>query len=492
MIAGFSCLGTPSPAWEGTINRRSVRKSAFLTKPRRDSIGLELEDGSRVGVVGGGPAGSFFAYFLLGLAETSGKTIEVDIYEHRDFSTPAPAGCNMCGGIVSESLVQLLAAEGIVLPYTVIQRGIDSYVLHMDVGTVRIGTPLDEMRVGAVHRGLGPRDIKEPTWASFDGFLQSLTVAKGARILRERVVKLGFEGGRPHVTSEGSSAAYDLLTIAGGVNSDTPEMIREMGIGYTAPKTAPTFIREYFLGKEVLQRTLGNSMHVFLLNIPGLEFAAIIPKGEYATVCLLGHAVDKNLAERFMGSPEVQACFPADVKMPSRSCQCAPRINVGGARPYFADRVLILGDCGVARLYKDGIGSAYRTAKVAAAAAAFHGISAESFARHFRPAVESIESDNRLGRIAFGVTGQIQAHRFARRGLLRMTAAEQQQSARTRRMSQVLWDVFTGSAPYRSVLMRTLHPTFLWRLLVSLISANVRPSAPRTRLGAEATHVPRS
>jgi flavin-dependent dehydrogenase len=468
------------------MGSRSLGNYAFLAKGRRDSAGLKLADGSRVGVVGGGPAGSFFAYFLLSLAETSGQTIEVDVYEPRDFSSPAPAGCNMCGGIVSESLVQLLAAEGIVLPSSVIQRGIDSYVLHMDVGTVRIGTPLDEMRVGAVHRGLGPRDVKDPSWRSFDGFLQSMTAAKGARILRERVVKLGFEDGRPQVTSEESVAVYDLVTIAGGVNSPITEILGAMGIGYTAPRTAPTFIREYFLGKEALQRTLGNSMHVFLLDIPGLEFAAIIPKGEYATVCLLGDAVDKNMAERFMRSREVEAIFPPEIKLPSRSCQCAPRINVRGARPYFADRVLILGDCGVARLYKDGIGSAYRTAKVAAATALFHGVSAESFARHFRPVVESIVSDNGLGRIAFGVTRQIQAHRFARRGLLRMTAAEQQQPGHARRMSQVLWDVFTGSAPYRSVLARSMHPAFLGRLLVSLVSANVLPSAPRARSGAGA------
>jgi flavin-dependent dehydrogenase len=28
-------------------------------------MSISLEDGSRVGVIGGGPAGSFFAYFLL-------------------------------------------------------------------------------------------------------------------------------------------------------------------------------------------------------------------------------------------------------------------------------------------------------------------------------------------------------------------------------------------------------------------------------------------
>jgi len=33
-------------------------------------------------------------------------------------------------------------------------------------------------------------------------------------------------------------------------------------------------------------------MHVFLLDIPRLEFAAIIPKGDYATVCLLGEDIE--------------------------------------------------------------------------------------------------------------------------------------------------------------------------------------------------------
>jgi len=97
---------------------------------------LALADGSRIGVIGGGPAGSFFAYFLFRMAESAGLHISVDIYEPRLFDRCGPAGCNHCGGVVSESLVQLLATEGINLPPTVVQRGIESYVLHTDVGQV--------------------------------------------------------------------------------------------------------------------------------------------------------------------------------------------------------------------------------------------------------------------------------------------------------------------------------------------------------------------
>ncbi|MFQ5943877.1 MAG: hypothetical protein ACE5JF_10010 [Anaerolineales bacterium] len=140
---------------------------------------LQLVDGSKVGVIGGGPAGSFFSYFLLNAAGLIGLGLHVDIYEPRDFSNTGPSGCNMCGGIISESLVQMLSSEGIILPPTIVQRGIESYMLHTDVGTVRIDTPLQEKRIGAVYRGSGPRDIKGSKWGSFDGHLQSLRSKKG-------------------------------------------------------------------------------------------------------------------------------------------------------------------------------------------------------------------------------------------------------------------------------------------------------------------------
>ena len=52
-------------------------------------------------------------------------------------------------------------------------------------------------------------------------------------------------------------------------------------------------------------------MHVFLLNIPGLEFAAIIPKLNCATVCLLGDDIDKDVFQAFLDSPEVRSVMPA-------------------------------------------------------------------------------------------------------------------------------------------------------------------------------------
>ena len=433
---------------------------------------LQLTDGSRIGVIGGGPAGSFFSVLILDLAQRMGFELEIDIYEPRDYSTPGPAGCNMCGGIISETLVQNLAAEGINLPPSIVQRGIDSYHLHMDVGDVLIETPLQEKRIGAVYRGPGPRDIQELKWGSFDGHLLSMAAQRGVNVIHKRVDDITVENGRPTLRVRGDShQTYDLLTVATGVNAAAKRLIKNLDIGYELPRTTKTYIREFYMGEETITETLGSSMHVFLLDIPRLEFAAIIPKGDYVSLCLLGEEIDKELVSAFMDTSEVRNCFPQDWDFENISCQCSPRINTQGATRPYADRIVFVGDIGVTRLYKDGIGAAYRTAKAAATTAVFQGISAQDFEKFYMPACKKIESDNAIGKLIFLVTRLIQRSRFARRAVLHMTEGEQLKAGDRRRMSTVLWDMFTGSAPYREILIRTIHPAFWLRLIGELTRA---------------------
>jgi flavin-dependent dehydrogenase len=427
---------------------------------------LRLREGSKVAVMGGGPAGSFFSYYLLEMAARINLDIRVDIFEPRDFSLPAPHGCNMCGGIVSESLVQFLAAEGINLPSTVVQRGIDSYMMHMDVGSGRIDTPRLEKRIAAVHRGGGPRSIRERRWDSFDGYLLSLAVEKGARVIPERVSRVEWIDGRPQVCAPGGEpTTYDLLVVASGVNTSALNLFKNANFNYQPPETTKTAIREYYVGMDTISRYIGSSMHVFLLDLPRLEFAALIPKGDYVTVCLLGKSIDNDLLKDFLNTPQVKSCFPPDWNWQELACNCMPRINIHGSAKPFADRIVFIGDCGVSRLYKDGIGAAYRTAKAAAKTVVFHGVSEDDFASYFWPACKAIESDNNIGKMIFLVVKLIQRFRFARRGVLRMVSKEQEHADGNQRMSGVLWDTFTGSAPYRDVFLRTLHPAFLGSFL---------------------------
>jgi flavin-dependent dehydrogenase len=118
---------------------------------------LTLDDGSTIAVVGGGPTGSFFSYFALKMAKMLGKEISVTIYEPKDFSQTGPVGCNRCGGIISELLVQSMAVEGINLPASVVRKGINSYRLHTHHGSVFIATPTLDRTIATVYRGGGPK-----------------------------------------------------------------------------------------------------------------------------------------------------------------------------------------------------------------------------------------------------------------------------------------------------------------------------------------------
>jgi hypothetical protein len=225
---------------------------------------------------------------------------------------------------------------------------------------------------------------------------------------------------------------------------------------------------------------LGSSMHVFLLHIPRLEFAAIIPKGEYATICLLGENIDRDLVRSFMEAPEVRACFPPDWQQPPDYCHCSPRINIRPAHQPFADGIVFVGDCGTTRLYKDGIGAAYRTAKAAAKTAVFHGISEKDFRRHYQPECAVLARDNNIGKFIFQVTRTIQSLKFLRRGLCRMVTSEQRNGGRHPRMSSILWNTFTGSAPYRDILLNALHPAFLLGFAWNIVAANLQ--APKATI----------
>ncbi|MCS6844987.1 MAG: hypothetical protein NZ528_11815 [Caldilineales bacterium] len=424
-----------------------------------------LNDGDRVAVIGGGPAGAFFAYFLLVMARGVGRSLAVDIYEPRDFAQLGARGCNGCAGIVSERLMQTFAEDGIELPPAVVQRTIDAYVLHMDVGSARITPPHQDTHIASVYRGAGPRELRGRAWVGLDAYVLDLAQRQGAQVVRERVNDVAWVAGRPAVgPSPDQLTRYDLVAVTSGVNSAILKQFAEAIPGYQPPRTTKTYIREYFLGSATVDATLGNAIQVFLLDIPGLEFGMLIPKGEYVTACLLGEDMEGDLMERCLAAPEVRRVVPM-LSADRPSCQCAPRINVAAAEHPFGDRVVFIGDCAATRLYKDGIGSAYRTAKAAAATAVLHGVGADDFRRHYLPACTAIEQDNQVGRLIFALVSQMRRHRFARRTVLQSILDEQGRPGRLQPMSAVQWDMYTGSGSYRQIARRLLDPRLLWSLV---------------------------
>lgn len=103
---------------------------------------MRLENGSRVGIIGGGPAGCFAAMHLLNRARESALKLEVRIFDPR-FSGEARgvAACKGCAGIVSANALQAVESLGLCVPSRVIQETIDEYRVHILGQTIRLPQP---------------------------------------------------------------------------------------------------------------------------------------------------------------------------------------------------------------------------------------------------------------------------------------------------------------------------------------------------------------
>jgi flavin-dependent dehydrogenase len=123
-----------------------------------------------------------------------------------------------------------------------------------------------------------------------------LAQQKGATVIHRLVTDVRREDDLMHVQcADQYGDDYDLVVLATGVNSRLMETLESENQEFQRPGLTKTFICEFHLGRKVIRETFGPSMHVFLLDIPRLEFAALIPKGDYVTLCLLGDDIDDEL-----------------------------------------------------------------------------------------------------------------------------------------------------------------------------------------------------
>jgi flavin-dependent dehydrogenase len=441
-----------------------------LSAPR-----IELADGSRVAVIGGGPAGSFFSYYALEYARRFDLELSLDVFEAKDLTKIGAAGCNHCGGIVSESLVQQLATEGLVIPSDIIQRGINSYTMHTEQGSRIINTPDEEHRIASVFRGCGPRGCLDRSIRGFDNYLLGLCQEKGARVIHEKVTSLErTEDGILVGYSKAPLQKYDLVVCAAGLNHKTLDLFKAVCPSYSPPEVTRTYISEFLMKPADIDANFGSSMHVFLLDLPRITFGALIPKENYVTLVLLGKDIDKEIVRNFITSEQVRSCFPADFPIErTMPCKCYPYVNVKQGSHAYGDRVVLIGDSGSSKLYKNGIGAAYITAKAAASTAIVEGIGEAQFEKYYAPVCRDLDRDNQVGKLIFLVTKLIQKAPFLKRGILDQIGREQSREDSAFRMSTALWDTFTGSAGYRNILRRFLHPGLLFGLIRSIASSNL-------------------
>ena len=418
---------------------------------------FSLEDGSRIAVIGGGPSGSFFSIFALKMAKMMGKDINVTIYEPKDFTRDGPAGCNRCGGVISELLVQNLAVEGIILPESLVQRGINSYKLYTAHGKVLIETPTFERTIATIYRGGGPKGTIGKDKESFDNFLLNAAVREGAVHVPLKIDRIEYKNGRPVLFSKDEKMPEPELVVGAiGVKSSTSKIFEEMGFGYKRPETVTAAIAEIDIEGHTVSEIFGNSVHLFLLPMKGIKFAAMIPKGSYVTVCILGQNMNINSVNEFLDHTVVKSILPKDGLF-KIECRCLPKMNVQAPISPFTDRVVICGDAGSTRLFKDGIGAAYIMGKAAARTAVFQGVGKEHFLKEYYPVYKSIINDNLFGKFLFSVTDIVKRYKALTKGMLAVVQKEQEDTDNQKVMSSILWDMFTGNERYKNIFMRSMN-----------------------------------
>ncbi len=424
-------------------------------------MAVPLQDGSRVCIIGGGPAGSFAALHLLQMAKARGRTLDVTIFEpHAPCSAPGPRSCKGCAGILSSGLVRNLAALGLTVPADVIQSELHAYVIHMFGQVITISQPDPARRILSVYRGSGPRQPWGPPVAGFDEFLLAGALAAGAGHVAARVRQATLEDGRPVVHVEGRSFPADLLVLATGVNSHPP---LDDAFRYTAPRTA------MMVQDEVVRppKWPDDKVAGFFGQPPGLVFGAMVPKAGYLNVSLLWPDAGTGAIERFYAAQRERLLhfFPAG---PRSLCGCTPRIVVRPAPRYCGERWVAVGDAAVARLYKDGINSAYLTAQAAMHTALERGVGGEDLSAGYAPHVRRVARDNAYGLWLYALSSRALRLSPVTSAWLACIQAESSLPVGSRVQSRILWGLLTGDESYQALFRLLIRPRGLWQLVRSL------------------------
>lgn len=443
-----------------------------------------LKDGSKIAIIGGGPAGSFFAHFASRFAKKMGLNISITIFDKKSFIKRGPEGCNMCAGVISENLVDKLQKQHIIIPQSRIQRVIDGYYFQTQNEGVLLKhpNPSRSSKIITVYRGNGPCYSSYGENISFDDFLMEDVHKQGVNIVHESVKEVILPKNPTDLirvifgkTESPQEMSADLVVGAFGVNTAMMEKVSRMGFGYRPPKTVRTCQAELPLGRSTIEKLFGNNIHVFALGIKRLKFAAITPKADYVTVNLVGKG-DLTKADLidFFKHPAVRRVLPEGWQMPESYCMCFSKIPVTHAKHPYTNRLAILGDASISRTYKSGIESAFNMAYLAAKTAFSQGVSEQAFENgYYKEAKRVLIRDNFYGKLILLLNDYIfsqkeitDAHLSLLKGGKNLPVA--------RLFNEILWNMVTGNVTYKEIFLKTINPLVLTRILPIDIGAWIK------------------
>lgn len=455
------------------------------------------KDTDRFAVVGGGPAGSFFAIYLLREARRLNRKIEVIIVEKKSASRLEnnawwSKGCNFGAGGISPRLSSILEKARIRVPKEIIRGEINRIWIHGMWKNIPVKVP-NRMKMYSVFRGSLPSKVRDRQ-RGLDSVLLGKAIEEGAILLQGKVEEIvSIDGDMPALTikldsGETVTMPASFVTVAAGVNPRTGKAyeenpvirsIRNLNPAFVPAKLRKTIVFEIKVPREILERNLKNEVYFIEYGSKDLrlEHIALVPKGDYLTVSVIGKCIDdavfprelRRIIERIVDLPQLKRILP-DISRYPVACTCMPWMSVGVAKNPFAERMALIGDAAGSRLYKDGLYSAFLTASRLAHIIMHKGMDKKTLSREYGRTIRWLAQDNRYGRIVFGLIRITFSAPLLSRVLYQTFATELKTKVKSKRpLGNVLWKIASGHSDYKEI----LRDMFRFRTLASVLVGGV-------------------
>jgi flavin-dependent dehydrogenase len=442
---------------------------------------MRLQHGSKVVVLGGGPAGALFAIHLLGQSRQAGVDVAVTIVEKKAVQPSGalpnnPRGCNYCAGIISPRLHNALDKIGISLPEKLICEEFG----HIWIHGLWKNFPLKlapGQRMYSLFRGSLPHDRQDRT-TGLDGFLLNEARTRGAAVMAGEAVDIRYAPSKkPYVRVATASRKEigieaDFLAIATGISPfkdiTTEEnsifgAFRRINPGFTPPRVRPALIFELKPGRAYLKKYMNKEIYFIVSGSKKLrlDHISLVPKGDYLTVAMVGDRIDRasfpedtqKIIHDFLSLSHCRAILPHITPHNTPvACSCTPFMVTTPAKGAICDRMAVVGDALGSRLYRDGIFSAFIGAEALAKTVIHRGVDKKSLSNGYEHVIKWLKIDSRYAERVIGCIQTVLKSPFLSRILYQTFATEMKNKSREQRpLGQALLELGSGGTDYAHV-----------------------------------------
>ncbi|MDM8539277.1 hypothetical protein QUF70_21185, partial [Desulfobacterales bacterium HSG17] len=206
-----------------------------------------------------------------------------------------------------------------------------------------------------------------------------------------------------------------------------------------------------------------------------LEYIALVPKGDWLTVSIVGKSIDTacspleidKIVNAFFSLPSIKIILPhITPENTPISCTCTPYMAIKPSKQPFANRTAMAGDALGARLYRDGLYSAFISAQKLAETIVNTGTDKQSLAKGYGPVIKWLKKDNFFGTLIFEITRFALSSPILSRILYQAFATEMKFKQKDKwHLGNLLLKIGSGTADYNEISRKFLSPPVIRSIL---------------------------